>query len=237
VRGPFGSPGARAEVTVFGLDRLKGAVPERYKKPLAEARLSLSIASGKLAKTLFPPPLPDAPELYLHLGCGGINHPRFVNVDGYPYPHVHSVRPIDDLAPFADDTAALVYACHCLEHFPMAEIPRILAEWRRVLRPGGVLRLSVPDFDRVLAIYAEHDRDLAAISRVLLGGQDGRFNFHHALFTTRSLTQLFEAAGFREVRAWTPGSSELTTFDDWSAREVPIDGQMHAISLNLEAVK
>ena len=219
------------------LDRLKQALPARYKKPLAEARLSLSIAQGKLANTLFPPPKPDAPELYLHLGCGGINHPRFVNVDGYPYEHVHSVRPIDDLSPFGGDSAGLIYACHCLEHFSMDEIPRILTEWRRVLRPGGILRLSVPDFDLLLAIYEAHDRDLGSISRVLLGGQDGRFNFHHAIFTARSLTQLFEAAGFRDVRAWTPGSSELTTFDDWSARQVPIDGKMHPISLNLEAVK
>jgi predicted SAM-dependent methyltransferase len=222
---------------VSGLGRIKEALPERYRKPLAEARLSLNIASGKLSNTLFPPPLPDAPELYLHLGCGGINHPRFVNVDGYPYPHVHSVRGIDDLSPFADDSAGLVYACHCLEHFTMDEIPRVLTEWRRVLRPGGILRLSVPDFDLLLAIYAEHGRDLASISRVLLGGQDGRFNFHHAVFTARSLTKLFQEAGFGEIRAWTPGSSELTTFDDWSAREAPVDGKMHAISLNLEAVK
>ena len=43
--------------------------------------------------------------------------------------------------------------------------------------------------------------------------------------------------GFLEVREWTPGSSELTTFDDWSTRKISINGKEYAISLNIEAIK
>lgn len=83
-----------------------------------------------------PLPYPPTPELYLHVGCGPVVHPMFVNVDAIAYPHVHHVRPIDDLSPIADGSAALLYACHCLEHLPMAAVPEALAEWRRVLRPS-----------------------------------------------------------------------------------------------------
>jgi predicted SAM-dependent methyltransferase len=213
---------------MLGLSLLRDIVP-------ADTRSALHIASGKLSRALFPRPHPAAQELYLHLGCGSIDHPRFVNVDGYPLPHVHHVRSIADLSPFADGSAGLVYASHCLEHFPRAAVPRVLAEWRRVLRAGGVLRLSVPDFDRLLAIYERHGRDLGTIDQVLMGGQHNLFDFHHVAFTRRSLGALLEQAGLREVREWAPGSDELTSLPDWSSREIEIKGEMHAVSLNLEA--
>lgn len=213
---------------MVGLDLLKRVVPERY-------RLPMRIAAGKASRAVFKRPHPIAPELYLHLGCGAIDHPQFVNVDGFPLPHVHYVRPIDDLSPFTDGSAALVYASHCLEHFPHAAVPRVLAEWRRVLRPGGILRLSVPDFDRILEIYEQHDRDLDTIARFLMGGQLNAFDFHQVVFNRRSLSALLEQAGLREVREWTPGSDELTTFDDWSGRSTEVGGRKHLLSLNLEA--
>jgi predicted SAM-dependent methyltransferase len=211
-----------------GVELLKRVIPDRY-------RLPLRIAAGRASRALFKRPLPVAPELYLHLGCGPVDHPRFVNVDGFPLAHVQYVRPIDDLSPFADGSAALVYACHCLEHFPRQAVPRVLVEWRRVLRPGGILRLSVPDFDRIVEIYEEHGRDIGSISQFLMGGQQNAFDFHQVVFNRRSLAALLEQAGLRDVREWTPGSDELTTFDDWSGRRVEFGGRTHVLSLNLEA--
>lgn len=184
---------------------------------------------------VFKRPHPSAPEVYLHLGCGVIDHPQFVNVDAYPHAHVHYVRPIDDLSPFADESVALIYGSHCLEHFPREDVPRVLTEWRRVLRAGGTLRLSVPDFDRIIEIYEQHGRDIGLVTRYLLGGQQDRYDFHHVAFTRGSLQALLEQAGFRAVREWTPGSDPLTTFPDWSARRVELNGKSHILSLNLEA--
>ena len=127
------------------------------------------------------------------------------------------VRPIDDLSPFADQSAALVYACHCLEHFPWKVVPRVLVEWRRVLRPGGILRLSVPDFDRIVEIYQEHGRDIRPITSFLMGGQQNAFDFHQVVFNRRSLTALLEEAGLRDVREWTPGSDD--------AHHLPLTGR------------
>ena len=213
------------------LRRLREVVPPVIREGLVAG---VRLAGRRLAHT--PPPRPRTDELYLHLGCGRIDHPKFVNVDAVPFPHVHYVRGLEDLSPIAGDAAALVYACHCLEHFSYPSVPTILTEWRRVLRPGGILRLSVPDFDRLLAIYRAHD-DVTDIQAALLGGQDSRYNYHKAVFTRRSLGDMLVSAGFHDVREWTPGSSDLTTFDDWSGRKVPIHGTDYEISLNLEAVK
>jgi predicted SAM-dependent methyltransferase len=212
---------------MVGLDLLKRVLPERY-------RLPMRIAAGRASRAVFRRPHPAAPELYLHLGCGPVDHPQFVNVDGFPLAHVHYVRPIDDLSLFGDGSAALVYACHCLEHFPRDAIPRVLAEWCRVLRPGGTLRLSVPDFDRMLEIYSQHERDIESITHFLMGGQQNAFDFHQVVFNRRSLGALMETAGLHDVREWTPGSDSLTTFDDWSGRMAEVKGRKHLLSLNLE---
>lgn len=173
----------------------------------------------------------------LHLGCGNINHPDFINIDLVPHPHVHYLRPIDDLSVFGDCSVDLIYASHCLEHFSFRRVPAVLEEWFRVLRNGGVLRLSVPDFDLVVQTYLASDCDLDPVHQVIVGGQDYKYNFHYALFNRKYLTELLKNAGFTDVKEWIPGSSERTTFDDWSSKTLKIGDVEFPISLNLEAKK
>ena len=176
-------------------------------------------------------------RVYLHLGSGGVNHPSFINIDAIPASHIHYVRPIDNLSLFSDASVDLIYACHCLEHFSHLKISSVLSEWYRVLKFGGLLRLSVPDFDFLLEIYKESGNDLDSILGVLMGGQDYKYNFHMTAFNRRSLANLLTATGFRQTQEWHPGSGELTTFQDFSDYKLQINGKSYPISLNLEAVK
>jgi predicted SAM-dependent methyltransferase len=142
--------------------------------------------------------------------------------------HVHYIRPIDNLSPIPDNFADLVYASHCLEHISHLKVNEVLAEWRRVLKPGGVLRLGVPDFDLLLAIYEANGRDIEAIQPALMGGQTYPLNAHFTSFTRKSLTARLVAVGFNEIRVWERNTDELTSLPDFTALSV---------SLNLEAVK
>ena len=56
---------------------------------------------------------------------------------------------------FADDSVGLIYASHILEHFGRHQYEDVLAEWYRVLSPGGVLRLAVPDFEVCARLFVE----------------------------------------------------------------------------------
>jgi predicted SAM-dependent methyltransferase len=108
---------------------------------------------------------------------------------------------------------------------------------RRILREGGVLRISVPDFEHILAIYEANDRDIAAIEQPLMGGQDYPFNYHYAVFNDAHLRAMAQRSGFRETRSWDPASCDHHDFEDWASMTIPMRGRDFPISLNIEAVK
>ena len=89
----------------------------------------------------------------LHLGCGAKRIPGWFHVDALDFPHVDHRGPVEDLGFIADGTVELIYASHVLEHFGRRTYMDVLREWRRVLRPGGVLRLAVPDFAAAARLY------------------------------------------------------------------------------------
>ncbi len=72
---------------------------------------------------------------------------------------------------------------------------------------------------------------------MLMGAQYYKYNFHMVIFNNSDLTELLLKVGFSQVRKWKPGSDDLTTFDDFSGREILINGKYYPVSLNIEAIK
>jgi predicted SAM-dependent methyltransferase len=211
----------------------------RYRKTFSPIVFSIAIYVGKLRRLVVRPVLPvvEGDQRYLHLGCGAVNNPLFINVDIVPRPHVHYVRKIDNLGPFDDRTVDLVYACHCLEHYAHAHVLDVLIEWCRVLKPGGRLRLSVPDFDVLTTVYLENGRQISPLLAPLLGGQNDAFDYHKAAFNMGYLSELLLEAGFSHVCSWTPERSDPLFMNDYSSAVLRCGSKAYAISLNLEAFK
>jgi len=90
--------------------------------------------------------------LLLHVGCGDRYIKGFIHIDIRPLSHVDYVASADKLDMFSDNSADLIYACHILEHFGRHDIQKVLKEWYRVLKPNGVLRVCVPDFDATVKV-------------------------------------------------------------------------------------
>jgi predicted SAM-dependent methyltransferase len=93
---------------------------------------------------------------YLDIGCGRNTHAELINLDYLWHPRVDVCWNIQRGLPFATGSLRGVYSEHCLEHFPLPAVLQLLREIRRVLAPGGVARLIVPDGEMYLRLYLQH---------------------------------------------------------------------------------
>jgi SAM-dependent methyltransferase len=102
---------------------------------------------------------------------------------------------------FPDGAFEAVFAAHLLEHLHADVAMRCLQECQRVLRPGGVIRLAVPDLDKMVADYdaADPDRFLDGIYQGR-GEHAKRSARHFWHYNERSLAELLRAVGFLEPR-------------------------------------
>ncbi|MBI4921521.1 MAG: methyltransferase domain-containing protein [Devosia nanyangense] len=176
----------------------------------------------------------------LHLGCGSKYIDGWYHVDALPLPHVDHVGPVEDLHFIPDASVELIYASHVLEHFGRRTYLQALREWRRVLQPGGVLRLAVPDFGAVAHLYVEGKlpRGIEDVRGLVSGGQRDSYDFHGMIFDEASLSAALREAGFRATRRWDWRKTEHSHIDDYSQAYLPhLDKENGVlVSLSIEGV-
>ena len=175
----------------------------------------------------------------LHLGCGMRYIEGFKHVDIIPADHIDVTTSIDDLSMIGTNEVELIYACHVLEHFKRRALTRVLKEWIRVLRPGGTLRLAVPDFEAMSKLYVAGTATLDELQGPLVGGQTYLYNFHYSIFDFTMLRCELEAAGFVNARRYDWKATEHADVDDFSQAYLPHMDKANGtlISLNVEADK
>jgi predicted SAM-dependent methyltransferase len=167
--------------------------------------------------------LVDEYPLRLNLGSFTDVRPGWVSVD--PFVLWGGTLPLDlrEPLPFPDDSAELIHAEHFLEHVSPGDALRLLRECRRLLRPGGLLSLAVPDAGLQLEAYARRDVgffEAEALPRTEVPTLLGHLNYlfrggglHLYAYDWDTLGFLVAAAGFdsMERRAYDP---ELDLRDD-----------------------
>ncbi len=174
----------------------------------------------------------------LHLGCGKRYIPGFVHIDAVEYPHVDHVATIDNLSFIPDNSVDLIYNCHVLEHFKRRDVGRVLQEWQRALKPGGILRISVPDFAKLCEVYLR-EGDIDRVIGALFGRQDYLYNIHYNVFDFSSLKRELEKVGLANVRHYDWRATEHANVDDYSQAYIPHMDKENGllISLNVESTK
>jgi predicted SAM-dependent methyltransferase len=179
--------------------------------------------------------------LLLHIGCGARVIPGFIHVDTKALPHIDHVTRAENLDFAESNSVDLIYCSHLLEHYDRRHFTEPLREWLRVLRPGGVLRLSVPDFAACAKIYYEEGLadGLNGVVGLIVGGQRDEYDFHKMVFDEPFLTAALLQVGFNEVRRWDWRTTSHSHIDDYSQAYLPHMDKENGLqmSLNLEAVK
>lgn len=186
--------------------------------------------------------------IQLNLGCGTRKLPGFLNIDIRK-----DVKPdvVDDIITLChieeDSSVDLIYACHVLEHFEYAQVGSALSRWWNILKPGGVLRLSVPDMNAVFAHYF-YWKNLEGIRGFLWGGQKNTEDYHKNGWDLFALKSELRRAGFDNIKEWDwKNTNPHNYIDDYSQiywpnkkctydnNNVEVEGKL--MSLNLEGVK
>ena len=90
---------------------------------------------------------------FLNLGCGSTFHPDWVNIDFHDHGGTVLGYDLRLGIPCADSSMDVVYHSHVLEHFDRKDGRFFLEECFRVLRPGGMVRIAVPDLEGIVRAY------------------------------------------------------------------------------------
>ena len=148
------------------------------------------------------------PAVRLNIGAGDSKIPGFIPID----------------AKFGDDATKLnyedesvdeVYASHVLEHIHHSRVEATVAEWVRVLKPGGRIRICIPDFERI-------DRERRAdpdgftdklYSCWLHGSHDDDNDRHRAWIRPAWLQQMLRQVGIEDIKEWEPEYEDYSKLD------------------------
>jgi len=116
---------------------------------------------------LFPKKSVDERRFY-NIGAGDFSHPAWTNVDKlsdwYKQNDANTKRGINfdlfdiKLFPMNDNSAEIIYSSHTIEHITDQAAMNMLQESFRILKPGGILRLTAPNIDLHYAAYKNNDR-------------------------------------------------------------------------------
>lgn len=187
---------------------------------------------GSMLRRLMNPraPTSEAP-LRLHIG-GEIAHPEWKIFNIHPGPVVDYAGHCADLSRFTDGSVSEIYASHVLEHLRFKdELPAALREFYRVLHPGAMLRVSVPDLHTLCRLFL--DPELSTLQRfqvmqMMFGGQTNDADTHYVGLDENFLSGYLSDAGFTGITR----VDAFNLFDDTSAMHYKLP-----ISLNMTARK
>jgi predicted SAM-dependent methyltransferase len=150
----------------------------------------------------------------VQLGCGRQYFPGAVNIDRYDAA-VADLCGDAGFLPIRSGCVESVVAHHLLEHLTYVEALYGLAEWYRILEPGGVLEIETPDAERSFQAFvnSHEDRDRAA-ALTWIFGEETPGQSHKLLFPRELLAKLLLEAGFCRVTFEAP----CTHLHRWGAR-------------------
>jgi len=176
----------------------------------------------------------------INLGCGWRDFGKdWIHIDGGDYPHLDSKDIIN--LPYQDNSIDLIYLSHVLEYFDRVEVIDILNKWYDKLKPNGILRIAVPNFEEMAKLYVKNNIPLNKFIGPLYGRMKmgDQWIYHKTTYDFKELSEILNKCGFTKVVSYDWRNTEHSEFDDHSQAYIPHMDKENGtlISLNIEAIK
>ncbi len=162
----------------------------------------------------------------LNIGAGVTEIPGYTNVDRKLGMEAY---PLD----YPNESVEAIYASHVLEHFSYNQTLDVLKDWVRTLKPGGVLKVAVPDFDKICEWYLSDHAEGLPLEAFLLGSHKDENDHHGAIFNEQKLRELLRLAGLTGISRW---KSEINDCAGYTVSLNLMGRKPSAAELTLEGV-
>lgn len=177
----------------------------------------------------------------LHIGSGGLKINDFLNFDADVFINCDVVAKSDRIN-LGNNAVGTIYASHLFEHIPRARTAEVVAEWYRVLKPGGKLYLCVPDLEVLARLYLDNLKNYETenakylvdmASNIIYGGQTDKYDFHYYGYSFVTIKSLLTSLGFSAVELFDRKDLTFAPLHDGGFAQV----QGISVSLNVVATK
>ncbi|QLF92472.1 class I SAM-dependent methyltransferase [Pseudomonas sp. ABC1] len=153
-----------------------------------------------------------------------------VDLDGSYTPDI--VADVCCLSMIKSETVDEVYASHVLEHLAWPDSYKALAEWARVLKPGGVLKVSVPDLKMLCSLLMNGVNPAFCLGLMYGEPYRGELAAHRYGYTRETLSEMLGVLGFDDFDTWESDIPDAS--NGWMYVQ---DAEQVAIALNIACRK
>lgn len=157
---------------------------------------------------------------------------------GYVHLDIQSDLPSLDILsdvrhmPIPADFVQEIRAVHIMEHFCHPNYAgkdlkkrygttlEVIQECYRVLKPGGMLKIVTPDYEKISQSVAKRRVPMEWLQQWSVGGHANEYDVHHWLWTKEDATKWFTEAGFHALHDWNPIQGWKKTISlKWNTRD------------------
>jgi len=155
----------------------------------------------------------------LNIGCGGRKLPGYIGVDAVAERTAADIVATAENIPLPDECAEEIIALHLWEHFYKWQCDDVIKEWRRLLKPGGMLVLELPNLIKCCQnvidgkfVAGKHPDQLGMWGLYGDPRDNDSFMAHRWAWSPQYLTEFLKAKGFIKIREtktqWHPAGRE-----------------------------
>jgi predicted SAM-dependent methyltransferase len=135
----------------------------------------------------------------LHLGCGQVYKPDYLNIDALNDSVADEVSDVS-LLRFGNNSVDEIYSSQLIEHFDYIHCKYVLSEWYRVLKPGGTLVIETPDLKKTYKKLVSTGIETQKNTLQWIFGLDSPGLLHKTGFTFSLLEDLLKEVGFGSIQ-------------------------------------